>query len=373
MRLTSTNVLAASSFLAVLVAASAPVRAEDGPAPAAAPEKIQLRVASKSGDKRLYVQTQSQAGSMMGMDMGQTVTNELTWTCTSAGTDGTTQWDVLFGAVRGTITNPMLGDEFSFDSTEPAGDAESPAAMIAKALGAMTNKTAKLTLSARGSVQKVDGLKEMLDTMLAGVGEEDMTGQLLSTMFSDETITQSWSMAIPAMPEGGVAVGESWNAGVTFSAGPGQTLELKTKNTLTKATADDVHVTMKLVFDFKEFVREMATKAAAEAGREIGPEETAKMEEMLGQMTMDFSGTGTARFGRKDGLLAESSMDMTMKVEMGEEAGGMAIEQKITSGMKRVDAFPVVAKKEAKKTPATEPLAPIGPAAPPAPVEPEKK
>lgn len=371
MRPTSTTFLAASAFVAVLLASPAAVRAEDGPAPAAAPEKVQLRVSAKSGDKHRYLQTQSQTGSMMGMEMGQTITNELTWTCTSSGTDGATQWDVLFGAVRGSISNPMLGGEIEFDTTQPAADAdaESPAAMLVKALGAMTNKTAKLTLSPRGSVQKVDGLKELIEGMMAGASEEDMGAQMLSAMFTDETIAQSWAMAIPALPEGGISVGDTWTAGVTFSAGPGQSLELKTKNTLTKATADDVHVTMKLDFDFKEFVRDMAVKAAAEEGRELSAEEQAKMEEMFGQMTMDFTGAGTARFGRKDGLLAESSMDMLMKIEMGADEGGMMIEQSIKSNLKHVDAFPVAAKKAAP----LEPAAPVAPVAPAAPVEPEKK
>lgn len=365
-RTTSLAAIVATAFLAT--ASLGPVAsAEDGPAPAA-PEKVKVRVSSKPGDKHLYLQSQSQIGSMMGMEMGHAMTNELTWTCASVAEDGATQWDVFFGPVRGSMTNPMLGGELEFDtSKQPAADAGAdatdPGAMISKALGALTNKTVKLTLSPRGSVHSVTGLKAVLDGMLAEFGEGDPTAALMSAMMSEETITQSWSMNIPALPEGGAAVGESWQSGVSFSAGPGQTLELKTTNTLAKATADEVHITMKLVFDFKEFVADMAKKAAAEAGREIGPEEEAKMAEMMAQMTMDFSGTGTARFGRKDGLLAESTMDMLMKVELGEEAGGMAIEQTIKASLKRVDAFP--APKATKAAPAA-PVPPIAPVAPPA-------
>ena len=168
--------------------------------------------------------------------------------------------------------------------------------MMRKVFGGMMGKTFKITMSPKGEVLKIEGLKELVESMEANieVSEQMKTAmhKQMSESFSEDQIKQSFAQAFSIYPDKPVKVGDSWNKNLDRDM-------------------SQVKMSQNLTFTVKEInssavVLELTGKIASSMGK----------DSTAPAMKMDLSGDekGTMQMDRNTGMISQGDIDMDMKM-----------------------------------------------------------
>ncbi|MCI0586802.1 MAG: DUF6263 family protein [Planctomycetes bacterium] len=302
---------AACAFAALVsvLAAAQDARREGGS------EKV--RLSFRKGDRADYRVTsdKDQSTKMGPADMKTTVhrVQEFSLTVEEVAPDGSAWVGVRFGAVRGKLDDPRMG-EVEFDSTKPP-DEEDPMGASLKPLTALAGKSFRLRVTADGKISEVRGASE------ATKGEFDksrlvgaMQAKALESAYSDEHLAKTLQAWFPMLSADSVAIGDSWPVGFDMPpSGMGFDIAFRGTSQLDKLEADEVVVTTKGVISKKE---EAPESRGPEKAPEPGSTEERRRAIAAGMKIEKGDLRTTYRQSRKDGLplgsTTESQLDMTL-------------------------------------------------------------
>ena len=214
-----------------------------------------------------------------------------------------------YDAIRFKVS--VMGKDMGFDSKN-IGDTthENPQdQMFRKIFGSMVGKSFKMTMSQKGEVVKVEGLKEVVESMTESMDipedKKEQMRQQMNQSFSEEQMKQTFSQGFSVFPDKPVKVGDSWKKNITKNTS-GIAMNQEVTYTVKEITANAVMLS--LSGDIKS--------SKAESG------EAAKIDDMSGDLK------GTMEMDRTTGMIHTGNMDMDMKVKaMGQS---MNMKMKIT-------------------------------------------
>jgi hypothetical protein len=109
-----------------------------------------------------------------------------------------------------------MGMDMGYDSKNPGDTSKENMmnGMFRKIFSSMVGKSFKLLMSSNGEVMKIDGLKELVESMSANINvPEAMREQMKKQMnesFNEDQIRQSFAQAFSIYPDKPVKVGDSW-------------------------------------------------------------------------------------------------------------------------------------------------------------------
>ena len=205
----------------------------------------------------------------------------------------------------------MMGKDMGYDSKN-VGDttSENPQnQMFRKIFGSMVGQSFKMTMSQKGEVLKVEGLKDLVETMTQSMDmpedQKDKMREQMSQSFSEEQMKQTFSQGFSVFPDKPVKVGDSWKKNVS-------------KNTSGIAMNQEVTYTVKEITD-KAVVLSLSGVIKSSKDENAA---SAKIDDMSGDLK------GTMEMDRASGMIHSGNMDMDMKVKaMGQS---MNMKMKIT-------------------------------------------
>lgn len=309
------NALAGLVTLATLVAFGGSVLAQ---------QKYTSAIKVKKGATLRFVETTETSTSMdMGgtpMDATNVIHQELTFVAESIAENGDVTFKVSIGRVHGRMESPMTG-EIEFDSSKEEDD--SGMGPMRGPILAISGKSLTMLVGANGEIKKLEG-KE-LEKALAGMG-----GGMMGGGMTLDAMKQRFDQMFPQLPEGGAALGQSWDYSETGRQF-GVKTTIKGKRTLAEVTDDELVIK----FDGKLDI----DAANSDAGG------NAEMQEALSSVDVS-NGTLTAtyRISRRDGIIRRAavkrSVEMAMPMPAGGEGGTMDMTITSSSTVERVDAFP---------------------------------
>lgn len=188
------------------------------------------------------------------------------------------------------------GQEMGYDSKNPdAGGSGMMGDMFKKIFGSMVNKQFKMTMSPKGEISKVEGIKEltnsMVDAMDVPAAQKENMRQQMEASFSEEKIKQNFQQGFNVFPDKAVKVGESWHKTMTQDMS-NMKMNTDVKFTVKEITGDVVKL------DLDGVIESSANEGSAAAGTEM-------------------TGTqkGTMVINRSNGLARQSTIDMDAKVK----------------------------------------------------------
>jgi len=216
----------------------------------------------------------------------------------------------FYDAIRFKVS--ALGKDMGYDSKN-VGDTthENPQDKIfRKIFGSMVGQSFKMTMSPKGEVLKVEGLKDLIESMTAGMdipeGQKEQMKQQMSQSFSEDQMKQTFSQGFSVFPDKPVKVGDSWKKNVSKTTS-GIAMNQEVTYTVKEINANSVMLS--LSGDIKSSKDESGATAA-------------KIEDMSGDLK------GTMELDRTSGMVHAGNMDMNMKVKaMGQN---MDMKMKIT-------------------------------------------
>lgn len=120
-----------------------------------------------------------------------------------------------YDAIRFKVST--MGANIGYDSKN-AGDTtnENPAStMFRKMFGGMVGKTFKITMTPKGGITKIEGIKEIMQSVMENVNvpaeaKAQMEAQMQQS-FSDDQVKQNFGFGFDFYPEKPVKIGDSWS------------------------------------------------------------------------------------------------------------------------------------------------------------------
>ena len=191
-----------------------------------------------------------------------------------------------------------MGMDMGYDSKN-VGDTTKEnmmSGMFRKIFSGMLGKTFKMTMSPAGDVSKIEGLKEMVQSMEDHMNvPEAMREQMKKQMeqsFNDEQIKQSFQQGFGFYPGKPVKVGDSWTKNMN------RNMNSMSMNMDTKYTVKEIQDNA-VVLDIAGTISSLVGKDSSSAMKGM---------DMKGDMK------GTMEIERTTGLSKKGTMDMTMKI-----------------------------------------------------------
>lgn len=182
--------------------------------------------------------------------------------------------------------------------------------MFRKIFGGMLGKTFKMTMSPKGEITKVEGMKELTESMLNNMdlpeAEKEQARKQMEQSFSEDQIKQSFGQGFGFYPDKPVKVGDSWN----------KTLERDMSNM--KMNIETKYT----VKEIKDAVVILETKGVIKANGSDSVT-VAKMD-MSGDMK------GIMEIDRSSGMAQKGNMDMDIKITIPGMSKPMAMKANIT-------------------------------------------
>jgi hypothetical protein len=321
------------TFLFPLLLLSAPLFAQG---------EVDLRTTAKKGSSVWLAHTMKQEQNIdMGgqqMESGNVVTRTLHVAVKDVDDKGNLVVETKIARVQGSASIPMMGDT-EFDSAEPAAADEEDdgmggmTAMIGKSMMAGAGKTFTAKVSPYG---KVIELMADAKELLAGAEKGPM-----GAGFDESTMKQLIEGTFGKLPEKPTAVGAKW-ADNEQESGSRVPMKRNIEMALAKADAELFEITATGTL---EQVAQLDG-----AGAPQGDDEEAAMarEAMKSMKIKNGKANGTLKVSRTDGFVLESSLVVTMDVEMSAgPMGDMQMAMKITTSTKRSSEEAATPKKAA--------------------------
>jgi len=149
----------------------------------------------------------------------------------------------------------MPNGKMEIDTDMPSDSASeaNPMSMMSAMFSAMKDKSFEMKVDSTGSIIEVNGVKDLMTSMVSDMhlpGErEQMIKQMFSNQFNDESIKQTFSQSFNIYPGKQVKVGDKWDKKVTMNLGP-VNMEMNTNYTVKEINdktvklelASDIHM-----------------------------------------------------------------------------------------------------------------------------------
>lgn len=168
--------------------------------------------------------------------------------------------------------------------------------MFRKIFGSMVGKTFKMTMSPKGEITRVEGMKELTESMLNSMdlpeAEKEQARKQMEQSFSEDQIKQSFGQGFGFYPDKPVKVGDSWNKNLVKDIS-NMKMNIDTKYTV-KEIKDAV-----VILETKGVIKSSGSDSIT----------TVKMD-MGGDMN------GTMEIDRSSGMAQKGNMDMSIKITM---------------------------------------------------------
>ncbi|RME96031.1 MAG: hypothetical protein D6766_01715 [Verrucomicrobia bacterium] len=209
---------------------------------------------------------------------------------------------------------------FSYDSQNRRFGEVNP---VAEAMDRLLEARLKLFADEQGRVTRVEGIKEMLESM----DTRGMAGQMLKGMFNEDAVKQM-GMLPQGFPYRKVKLGESWTSETSMAAGPVGTIKVQMQHTFdgweTRGGIRCARIT---------YTGTITSGAAEAAGNSA--------------LSFDIQGgrlRGTNWFDPELGQVREGTSDVYMKLNITAGAQQMSIDlsQKVTNKLIAVGSAPGV-------------------------------
>ena len=205
-----------------------------------------------------------------------------------------------------------MGMDMGYDSKN-VGDTSKEnmmSGMFRKIFSGMLDKTFKMTMSPKGEVSKIEGIKELMESMAGHMDvAENMKAQMQKTMeqtFSDEKIKQNFEQGFAFYPANPVKIGDTWSKNLTQNMNT-MAMNVDTKYSLKEINNNTVNL------DVAGTIRSAGNDSSVTKG-----------------MDMKGDSKGTMEIDRSTGFVKHSSMDMTIKVTAPGMAAPMDMKMTIT-------------------------------------------
>lgn len=277
-------------------------------APAAEPVRLRYRFVP---DSKVYVRTQTsmdQTQNINGMEivtaMQQTVTTERE--IRQPDDKGQAQFrDRTLRLQMKMKAGPLA--EYSFDSLSKDNDRQSILGLAATpTMEALSGAQVDVVLNDRGEVQSVKGLKEVLESALAG---NPQAAQFAGAAASEDGAKMSYTEYFVPLPEKALSPGDTWEKPVVLALGQLGKAEGKTKFTYAGVKTSDGRQLHQIDFT-PDISVDLDTKT--------------DQYKLAGKLTTS-AGSGTALFDLEKGELVSRTSELTMKGDLAIEIGGMSI------------------------------------------------
>ena len=256
-------------------------------------EKVKLRVNLEKG--KTYTlsfdadQDIKQTMNGQEMAMNQSMGFDIAYEVLEKDDKGNMKLKCTYAAVRFKHKSQFM--TVDYDSANPPETV--PA--FAKVFASLLNESITLHMDARGSVSKVEGMQEMIASIMKKNGiEQGMMADQLKKQFSEEKVKEQFSNMVTSYPEQAVGVGDSWTETQEQATG---SMKMNLKNTYTVKEIKDGHVVLSIA----------STITAPEGNKDM--EVKGKQS---GEVTIK-QATGWVTKG-----LIDQDIDMTMTMNMGE-------------------------------------------------------
>jgi hypothetical protein len=266
--------------------------------------QVTLRYKFKEGDKLNYVMEQKMDMTMNNAGNESTVTMtqkmDMTWKVTAVDKDGTAKITQTIDRVHITMDTPPPGGKTEFDSKDDKEPTDPVGKMIAPIFKAMVGAEFTLTMTPRGEAKDVVVPQKLLDAVeKAGPAAGGMTPDVLKQMASQGGLV---------LPEKALKKGDTWTPEPNkLKMEPLGTMTVKTEATYEGEVTKDGKKLEQIALKPK-----MTLEAPANATTKM----TLKKQD----------NKGTALFDSAKGQLAETTMEMTMDMEI--VAGGQTVNMK---------------------------------------------
>jgi hypothetical protein len=151
---------------------------------------------------------------MGDMNIATTMTNVMKTVTDSVAADGTATVKVTYESMKMAMSIPMMGD-VTYDTAAPPPDGN-PITDAFKPLSALVGQEFTMVMSALGKIQKVDGLKPILDKVKAQAesvpgGAAGMPGgNNLQAFLSEDAQVQMLQQGSAPFPDKPVKAGDTW-------------------------------------------------------------------------------------------------------------------------------------------------------------------
>ena len=192
----------------------------------------------------------------------------------------------------------VMGKDLGYDSKN-VGDTthENPQnQMFRKIFGSMVGQSFKMTMSQKGQVLKVEGLKDLVESTVQSMDlpeeQRDKMRQQMSQSFSEGQMKETFSQGFSVFPDKPVKLGDSWKRNVTKSTS-GIAMNQEVTYTVKEINANTV--VLSLTGDITSSKDNGAT--------------VTKIDDMSGDLK------GTMEMDRSSGMIHVGNMDMNMKVK----------------------------------------------------------
>ena len=192
----------------------------------------------------------------------------------------------------------VMGKDLGYDSKN-VGDTthENPQnQMFRKIFGSMVGRSFKMTMSQKGQVLKVEGLKDLVESTVQSMDlpeeQRDKMRQQMSQSFSEGQMKETFSQGFSVFPDKPVKLGDSWKRNVTKSTS-GIAMNQEVTYTVKEINANTV--VLSLTGDITSSKDNGAT--------------VTKIDDMSGDLK------GTMEMDRSSGMIHVGNMDMNMKVK----------------------------------------------------------
>jgi len=192
----------------------------------------------------------------------------------------------------------VMGKDMGYDSKN-VGDTTNENTqnqMFRKIFGSMIGQSFKMTMSQKGEVIKVEGLKDLVESMAQSMDipeeKREQMRQQMSQSFSEDQMKQTFSQGFSVFPDKPVKVGDSWKKNLTKNAS-GIAMQQEVTYTVKEINANNV--VLSLSGDITSSKSETASAT--------------KIDDMSGDLK------GTMEMDRSSGMIHAGNMDMNMKVK----------------------------------------------------------
>jgi Family of unknown function (DUF6263) len=191
-----------------------------------ATEEATLRYRWAQGDVVIYRTSLKTTSTVSGMpNMGdltleQTMTQRIKLLAAAVAPDGSATLHQTTEAVSVEMGTPT--GKIKYDSADPKTADDNEAALALRTVFAgMVGATISITMTANGTIQRIDGIQKVLEKVTQDIPQDRATGpmiQNLKLVLSEEAVRASLEQSFPRLPPQPVKAGDTWTGQIALGS-----------------------------------------------------------------------------------------------------------------------------------------------------------